>query len=722
MAANVGNDLDRGRTIGKYEILTRLSIGGMAELFLAFLPGPGGFRKFVALKQILPDIKKDESFVKMFLDEARITAAFSHSNIGQVFDLGEHEGELYLAMEFIAGQNLEQVVKRAGKQQVGIPMGFACRVVADACLGLHYAHHFSDPSGRPMPVVHRDVSPKNVMVTYGGAVKVIDFGIAKARNRLNRTHVGIVKGTSGYMSPEQVRNEPLDGRTDLFAAAVMLHELLTGQRLFTGANDGEMMLKIAEGEVPQPKNLNPEVPDALNDVVMKALSRKREQRYATGREFARAIEQASPEPGDEEQAARLMEQLFADKIATTRALLELANTDDAGGMTKAVEALSEKEEEPVVRRGTRTSGPMKATGARPRTTTPARRPAVEDVTLPPRQSQKLPEPDLTPPRRPSGVRRAPPKSSREVPVSTVIDDPEVRGPVRKQVSGPVVVNHPEPRGTDPVAQAAPPKSGGGGALRALLVVALLGGLGWAVSVGPLKDVPAVVSLREAVVKVFTDEPPPPPPPTLAEAMKQTKGAKPQFVIEKEAEEARLAEEKRLQAEIEAAANDPERKKQLQEIEAQLRMLDTLEAEQRTLKAEQAAGRQMGEDNSRRIQSLEAQIAELRGLIATKQGKAKTGAAGAGSGEVAVVRDEKTAKAAAVGYVTLYTVNPSNVAVFAGDTSIGTTPLLKVPLEVGAHKLRVVDGENKNRMLSVTVKSGQTSEMKGVDVGSLPLQP
>src|SRR5688572_19547522 len=162
MASNAGapvDDPDRGRRISKYEILTRLSIGGMAELFLAYTAGPGGFRKFVALKQILPDIRKDESFVKMFLDEARITAALNHAHIGQVFDLGEEAGELYLAMEFISGQNLEQVVKFCLKHNKAIPIGFTARAVRDSCVALHYAHNFSDPSGKPSPVVHRDISP-----------------------------------------------------------------------------------------------------------------------------------------------------------------------------------------------------------------------------------------------------------------------------------------------------------------------------------------------------------------------------------------------------------------------------------------------------------------------------------------------------------------------------------------------------------------------------------
>src|SRR4051812_47485730 len=158
-------DPHSGRKIGKYEILTRLSVGGMAELFLAFTSGPGGFRKYVALKQILPDVKTEE-FVKMFLDEARITAAFSHANIGQVFDLGKEDDELYLAMEFIAGQNLEQLMKAADKRDAPLPPGFAARAIRDVALALHYAHHFVDPTGKAVAVVHRDMSPRNAMVTY----------------------------------------------------------------------------------------------------------------------------------------------------------------------------------------------------------------------------------------------------------------------------------------------------------------------------------------------------------------------------------------------------------------------------------------------------------------------------------------------------------------------------------------------------------------------------
>jgi serine/threonine protein kinase, bacterial len=340
-SSNGTTDPYRGRKIGKYELLTRLSVGGMAELFLAFTSGPGGFRKFVALKQILPDVKTEE-FVKMFLDEARITAAFSHPNIGQVFDLGLEDDELYLAMEFLPGQNLEQVMMAASYVRP-LPLGFAARVARDVCLGLHYAHNFTAPSGRKVAVVHRDMAPRNVMITYDGVVKVIDFGIAKAKGRIARTRVGMVKGTSGYMSPEQVRGQELDGRSDLFTAGVLLHEMLVGQRLFDTTDEDAMMRQIANAEIAPPRANNPDVPEALDSVVMKALAKDPAKRFATGREMAKAIEVAlGPALFDEEAVAELMQALFAEKRLKTLALLDYASHDDER-VSKVVAALQIEE-------------------------------------------------------------------------------------------------------------------------------------------------------------------------------------------------------------------------------------------------------------------------------------------------------------------------------------------------------------------------------------------
>ena len=308
------------RRIGKYEILTQLSKGGMADLFLAFASGPGGFRKFVAVKQIRARGPADDDFVRMFLDEARITAALWHSNIGQVFELGEEQGELYLAMEFIPGANLKEIVQTASDRLVTLSAGFACMVIRDTCLALHHAHHFADPTGRQIAVIHRDVSPKNVMVSYEGNVKVIDFGIAKAKGRLENTGVGRVKGTSGYMSPEQIRGEELDGRSDLFSAGVMLYELLSGQRLFKADSDSAMIEMILDREIPPLQLASPEIPKPLSEVVMRALARDRNERFRTGKEMARALDAIGIDC-DEEQAGTIVRELFLERMEATRTLM-----------------------------------------------------------------------------------------------------------------------------------------------------------------------------------------------------------------------------------------------------------------------------------------------------------------------------------------------------------------------------------------------------------------
>jgi serine/threonine-protein kinase len=716
------SDLDRGRRVGKYEIVTRLSVGGMAELFLAFIPGPGGFKKFVALKQILPDVKADDSFVKMFLDEARITAAFNHANIGQLFDLGEDERELYLAMEFIAGQNLEQLTKRAAKREVPIPVGFAARVVRDTLLGLHYAHAFTDPTGQPMGVVHRDVSPKNVMVTWTGQVKVIDFGIAKARGRLNRTQVGVVKGTSGYMSPEQVKNEPLDGRTDLFAAAVMLHELLCGERLFAAATDALMMLGIVEGEATPPSAVNPNVTQELSDVVLKGLSKKREQRFANGREFARAIEQACPDLFEDEQVAEVMATLFEDKIAITRSLLEAANEGaDQASMKQAVAGLTNAEERdadsgkkkpvraaagtPNPRPGLRSSSSSQrldrvggATSKTPRKpgTAPgksvARLPKVADRAAPEEDTVKLKARSSVSGGAGPGEDTLPPRSRSQMKLGAVPPQP------------------PEPAPTGELTAPPQRKRGALGAvLVGLVLLAGVGGLGWALTGGPLKDTLAAL-----------DGSPPPAdtgPAELELGAAEPGPDKPAWLIEKQRQKAEQEAERRRQAEAEVAANDPERQRVLAELESQLKQLDYLEAEQRSLRFAAQQGQAAGASNSKRIEDLQKQIDDLKGAVAAKK---KAPAASPGEpGEIEIVKGTQGAKQASVGYLDLRTINPSSANVLLNGDGLGSTPLSKVPLEAGVHRLVVMDGDGKARVLSVTIRAGKAEAMNGVDVGSLP---
>ncbi|MBL8917964.1 MAG: protein kinase [Myxococcaceae bacterium] len=314
--------LDR-RRLGKFEVLCRLSTGGMSQIYLATQSGIGGFRKLVVLKTILPDIGGEEDFVRMFLEEARTTAAFAHPNIAQVFELDVDAGELFMAMEFVQGCTLVEMAKACRSAREPIPIGFTLQSVRDTALALHYAHNFTDARGRKQIVIHRDVAEKNIMVTYDGVTKLLDFGIAKALGRSSRTSIGMVKGTSGYMSPEQIRGEPLDPRSDVFSLGVVLHECLTGLRLFHGKSAEDGMVAALNTAVAPPSRTNPEVTPDVDAVVLKALQRKREDRFGTALEFARAIEKAAPgRIWHPEQSGELVSRHFADRRQETRRILE----------------------------------------------------------------------------------------------------------------------------------------------------------------------------------------------------------------------------------------------------------------------------------------------------------------------------------------------------------------------------------------------------------------
>lgn len=329
-----------GARVGRYDVLARLTKGGMAELSLASTAGPGGFRKFVVLKRILPEAAGDENFVRMFLDEARVTGAFSHPSICQVFELGnDTESGLFVAMEFIAGQDLNQVVSACAKQQAVLPVGFSASVVHDCAQALHYAHTFKLPNGESSPVIHRDVAQKNIMVTYDGQVKLLDFGIAKAKGALSRTRAGTVKGTAGYMSPEQVRGEQIDGRSDVFALGVVLWEMITGRRLFSADTElAELKMILSEPIVP-PHEVEPSVPEELSAVAMKALERDVNQRYRTAREMAKALSgNCAHLLFDAEERAEFMGQRFAEKIESAKKLFDVAASTNESEVDAAVEA------------------------------------------------------------------------------------------------------------------------------------------------------------------------------------------------------------------------------------------------------------------------------------------------------------------------------------------------------------------------------------------------
>ena len=328
--------MSTSQQFGKYELITLLSVGGMAEVHLACITGPGGFRKLVVVKRILPDLQDEPQFAEMFNTEARVTAAFSHSNIAQVFEFGEIDTRLFLAMEFIHGIDLVKAIRRSTQRGVRVPEGLSLRVVHDLCLALHYAHTFVDASGVPCPVVHRDVTPRNVMLSHSGTLKIIDFGIAKVGGVVTHTAAGNVKGSVGYMAPEQIVRESLDGRADLFSAGVILHELLTGKRLFSSLDPAQVMRQTVLQPVASPSAVCPDVPELLSLVTMKALERDPVARFSSGRQMAQALAEVSlGTMFDEFAVGSWVREQFPEQLDRTKRMLEsLANREH--GAVKAL--------------------------------------------------------------------------------------------------------------------------------------------------------------------------------------------------------------------------------------------------------------------------------------------------------------------------------------------------------------------------------------------------
>ncbi len=290
-----GLELDgyAGKRLGRFEVMCKLGMGGMSEVFLAWQTAVGGFKRPVVLKRILESVRNNEEFLRMFVKEAKITSGLSHSGIAHLYELVHDQADLFMVMEFVAGATLVEVARACHVAHEAIPIGFSLSVLRDTALALHYAHTFVDPVGRPRSVIHRDVAEKNIMVALDGNMKLLDFGIARQIHGPALTQVGTVKGTAGYMSPEQVRGEPLDGRTDIFSLGVVLHECLTGQRLFRRNTLSEEVQALLESPIPAPSQKNREVPVGVDAVVMKALSREKSYRYATAKELAEAIETAA---------------------------------------------------------------------------------------------------------------------------------------------------------------------------------------------------------------------------------------------------------------------------------------------------------------------------------------------------------------------------------------------------------------------------------------------
>lgn len=282
--------LRQGDSLGKYEIVTFLASGGMAELYLARARGIEGFEKVVALKRILPKLADDEEVVTMFLDEARLAATLHHPNLAQVYDIGKEGLSYFFTMEYIHGEDLDTLVRQAAKQGRGLSLSNGLFVVTQVAAGLHHAHDKKGADGQPLGTVHRDVSPSNVMVTFDGAVKIVDFGVAKAAARRTKTQSGSIKGKIGYLSPEQARGEEIDRRSDVFALGILLFELTTGTRLFEQRHEYAVLSQLLTKDAPLPSSRVPDYPPELEEIVLKALCRDPDGRYATAQDLQLALE------------------------------------------------------------------------------------------------------------------------------------------------------------------------------------------------------------------------------------------------------------------------------------------------------------------------------------------------------------------------------------------------------------------------------------------------
>ncbi len=313
---------------GKYTLIRKLAPGGMAELFLAIQKSVAGFEKLLVIKRILPSLHKDPAFVEMLLHEARIAATLSHPNIVQTFDVGQVDGQFYIAMEHVHGEDLRSIVQQMKAKGIAqFPPEHALAIILGMCAGLSYAHEKRDLDGTPLDIVHRDVSPQNVIVTFSGDVKIVDFGVAKSTAfTLEQTKSGKIKGKVPYMSPEQARGEDIDSRSDVFSVGVMLFELTTGKRLFKGQSEYETLRLICEREYPRPTQVMSNYPADLDAIVMRALAKAPGQRYQSARELQADLEafvRHHRVPVSNIGLTHFMQRLFDEKLAAQKqALLE----------------------------------------------------------------------------------------------------------------------------------------------------------------------------------------------------------------------------------------------------------------------------------------------------------------------------------------------------------------------------------------------------------------
>jgi serine/threonine protein kinase len=349
------DDLTAGQVLGRYELLLPIAKGGMASVWAARLRGTRGFQKMVAIKTMLPGLVDDLHFERMFLDEASLASQVRHPHVIEILDLGEVDRILYLVMEWVDGEPLNIIMKYAATRG-GIPLAIAVSITAQACRGLHAAHELRDETGALVGLVHRDVSPQNVLLTYEGVVKVVDFGVAKATSRAsNETEAGQLKGKIAYMSPEQLRGERIDRRTDVFAMGILLYMMTTGMHPFRGDDQGQTIRRISDdAPVTPPSAIVPGYPAGLEAVVLQALAKDASKRYPTANDMLIGLTRALPpsmRPSTDEEVAEFLRALLPDRLekrkSAIKAALDAADRREAGkSLSRPAAGDSETPDEP----------------------------------------------------------------------------------------------------------------------------------------------------------------------------------------------------------------------------------------------------------------------------------------------------------------------------------------------------------------------------------------
>jgi eukaryotic-like serine/threonine-protein kinase len=342
----MASSLDGARTLGSYQLLSQLAVGGMAEIYIARTHGVGGFEKLVALKVIHPNFSADPEFVQMLVDEAKLSVQLTHANIVQTFDLGRVDEQYYIAMELIDGIDLYKLLRRASEREIDFPFEVAAFIGAEVAQGLDYAHRKRDARGRPLKIVHRDVSPQNVLVSFDGEVKIVDFGIAKAALRGQQTAAGVIKGKYYYMSPEQAWGDPIDARTDIFSAGILLYEMLVGQMLYMEEDLERLLDVVRKAQIAPPSAHRAGVPAALEQIVMRCLKKRADDRWPTAGELGQALQQFlhsfAPDFSRARLATFVREVMGDDPTAAERdARSSTAHAPNAAGIISAIEVRDE---------------------------------------------------------------------------------------------------------------------------------------------------------------------------------------------------------------------------------------------------------------------------------------------------------------------------------------------------------------------------------------------